>query len=390
MNLQEAFDAGFEAVKTYVERSFDAYEVRMSALEKRIDRLPAPKDGKDADPHQIVSTVTVKLDADLSTIRKALDELDKRVPNDIKSMVDDAVSKAVAALPAPADLSEDLAAVRAAVEAIEIPEVPHLEMPDIAGLVDKAVKSAVAALPAPADLSEDLAAVKAAVEAIEIPEIPHLELPDIAGLVDDAVNSAVAAIPAPQDGKSVTVEDVAPLISVEVEKRVATLPKAKDGDPGRDGVGLAGAFIDRDGNLIITMTNGEPRNLGCVVGKDGEPGAPGRDGFNLEDFDAKVMDDRRTVLLSFTGKTLDYKVELGFPVMIYRGVFKDGQKYERGDTVTWGGSLWHCDSDTQEKPGEGSTTWTLCAKKGRDGKDGELKEVKAHQPVRVGVPGKVV
>jgi hypothetical protein len=342
MNLQEAFDAGFEAVKTYVERSFDAYEVRMSALERRIDRLPAPRDGKDADPDQIVSKVSVKLDADLSTIRKALDELDKRVPNDIKSMVDDAVSKAVAALPAPADLSEDLAAV------------------------------------------------KAAVEAIEIPEIPHVELPGIAGLVDEAVISAVAAIPAPQDGKSVTVEEIAPLISAEVEKRVGTLPKAKDGDPGKDGVGMAGAFIDRDGNLIITMTNGEPRNLGCVVGKDGEPGAPGRDGFNLEDFDAKVMDDRRTVLLSFTGKTLDYKVELGFPVMIYRGVYKDGQKYERGDTVTWGGSLWHCDSDTKEKPGEGSTTWTLCAKKGRDGKDGGLKEVKAHQPVRVGVPGKVV
>jgi hypothetical protein len=51
-------------------------------------------------------------------------------------------------LPAPVDLSADLAAVKAAVEAIEIPEIPQLpELPDIASLVGEAVSSAVAALP---------------------------------------------------------------------------------------------------------------------------------------------------------------------------------------------------------------------------------------------------
>lgn len=152
---------------------------------------------------------------------------------------------------------------------------------------------------------------------------------------------------------------------------------------------VVGALIDRSGNLVVTMSDGTAKDLGLVVGKDGEPGKPGQNGFNLEDFDASVMDDGRTVLLSFTGKEMDYKIELGFPVMLYRGVFKDGQPYERGDTVTWAGSLWHCDAEkTSQKPGDGSSDWTLCAKKGRDGKNGEAKEATQFQTLAIGVPAK--
>lgn len=255
-----------------------------------------------------------------------------------------------------------------------------------------ALERAVNAIPPPIDLSADVNALKEAVEGIVIPEIPQvLDLPDIGVMVDDAVKSAVASIPAPQDGKSVSLEDVSPLIASEVEKRVRELPVAKDGKDGingKDGVGLAGALIDRAGELVVTLTNGQAKKLGPVVGKDGDPGQPGRDGFALEDFDASVMDDGRTVLLSFAGKNLDYSVELGFPVMLYRGVFTDGS-YSKGDTVTWGGSLWHCDADkTDSKPGDGSKDWTLCAKKGRDGKDGVVKDAKPPQPVRAGVPAK--
>lgn len=276
------------------------------------------------------------------------------------------------------------------------------ELAPIAARMD-ALEKRIDAIPAPVDLSIDLASLKAAVEAIEMPVIPAL--PDIGKMINEAIDQrmgvddlehsleelvkfAVDAIPRPQDGKSVSIEDVAPLIASEVDKRVGEIPKARDGEPGSNGVGMAGALIDRDGNLVITMTNGEAKNLGAVVGKDGDPGRPGRDGFGLEDFDASMMDDGRTVLLSFTGKDIDYKVELGFPAMIYRGVYREGS-YEKGDTVTWGGSLWHCDADeTDEKPGDGSKAWTLCAKKGRDGRDGEVKEVKPSQPVRVGVPAK--
>lgn len=59
------------------------------------------------------------------------------------------------------------------------------------------------------------------------------------------------------------------------------------------------------------------------------------------------------------------------PAMVYRGVFRDGETYEQGDTVTWGGSLWHANEDTQIKPGTpGEKSWSLAAKRGRDGTDG--------------------
>ena len=55
--------------------------------------------------------------------------------------------------------------------------------------------------------------------------------------------------------------------------------------------------------------------------------------------------------------------------MIYRGVFVDGETYDAGNTATFGGSLWHCNTSTKERPGDGSKMWTLCVKRGRDGKD---------------------
>jgi len=76
------------------------------------------------------------------------------------------------------------------------------------------------------------------------------------------------------------------------------------------------------------------------AGQDGAPGAPGPPGAD------------------------------GTPGLVFRGVFVDGQIYDRGHLVTWAGSSWHCNSTTTTKPGEGSKAWTLMVKRGRDGKDG--------------------
>lgn len=68
--------------------------------------------------------------------------------------------------------------------------------------------------------------------------------------------------------------------------------------------------------------------------------------------------------------------ELRAPVMIYREVYRDETAYERGDTVTWDGSLWHCQRACKgERPNGASAAdadraWRLVAKRGRDGKDG--------------------
>jgi hypothetical protein len=56
------------------------------------------------------------------------------------------------------------------------------------------------------------------------------------------------------------------------------------------------------------------------------------------------------------------------PQLRYRNVFQEGQSYAPGDVVTWGGSMWHCNAPTTDKPGDGQSVWTLAVKRGRDGK----------------------
>jgi len=134
-----------------------------------------------------------------------------------------------------------------------------------------------------------------------------------------------------------------------IEDRRAPLDgrDGRDGQPGRDG---------KDG----------------VDGKDGQAGERG---FGLDDFSTEMRGDR-TILLKFTRGDAVEVHELTFPVMIYRGVYSEAATYERGDTVTWGGALFHCNGPEAEgealgKPVEGSKAWTLAVKRGRDGKAGE-------------------
>lgn len=248
------------------------------------------------------------------------------------------------------------------------------------------------ALPAPRDgkdadlgeirqiIADEVQGLKTALDGIKAPE-----LPDIGAMVAEEVGRAVSGLPVPQDGKSVTVEEVAPIIASEVEKQIKQIPAPKDGQDGKDGVGLAGAIIDRSGELVVTLTNGETRNLGPVVGKDGDPGKDGRDGFGFEDID--LLDTDEGVILRFIrgGDVKDFRL----PIIVDRGVYKEGQTYRPGDGVTWGGSFWICQEETTDKPDSGKG-FRLAVKKGRDGRDGVMKEAKPTEPVRVGLPAKAV
>jgi len=52
------------------------------------------------------------------------------------------------------------------------------------------------------------------------------------------------------------------------------------GRPGADGAGVADALLDIEGNLVLTLSSGETKRLGVVIGKDG---ASGRDGIDGKD-----------------------------------------------------------------------------------------------------------
>lgn len=104
-------------------------------------------------------------------------------------------------------------------------------------------------------------------------------------------------------------------------------------------------------------------------GHDGAPGKDGQDGLGFDDV-AVDFDGDRTLSVNFVRGLQRKSFPIPLPFLRFQGVYQDGQPYTKGDTVTWAGSLWHCQTDTATKPGDGSKDWTLCAKRGRDGKDG--------------------
>jgi hypothetical protein len=147
------------------------------------------------------------------------------------------------------------------------------------------------------------------------------------------------------------------------EAEIAAL-KAREPQPGRDGVGIASLFIDRSGALVQTLTDGTVREVGTVVGRDGEPGL-GFDDMTIE-FDAS-----RCLTFRFTRgeKTKEFKFALPSPV--YKEVYRPEETYFLGDMVSFGGSIWSCMVPaTTTKPGQGNPHWKLACKHGRDGRDG--------------------
>ncbi len=467
-------EATAAVVKAHVAALIEPLRASVAALERRIDALPVPRDGKDADEEAVVARVREEVSAEIKNIRAVVDAIqpapelpdiagmveqavsDAReqdvaqvqswmvgvdekfaalpVPRDgkgadpelIKRLVSDAVAtlppapagkdadpevvrqmvaEAVAALPVPKDGVDGRDGVAGApgrdgndadpvtAEQIEAAVVAHLEAnppqagkdadpidPDtVRSMVTEIVEPVVAAIPQPRDGKDAEPELIKQMVAEAVAELPPakdgrdadpINLDEVRSMVVEIVEPVLAAIPVPQDGKGVSIDDVRPVIEDAVARAVAALPKAKDGEPGKDGVGVAGAVIDRDGSLVVTLSNGDTRQLGRVIGRDGEPGKPDHDGFALKGFEVELMEDGRTILMKFDdGGPFSYTRELGVPAMIYRGVYREGV-YQKGDTVTFGGSLWHSNKDgNTEKPDTGSGAWTLAAKRGRDGKD---------------------
>jgi len=198
----------------------------------------------------------------------------------------------------------------------------------------------------------------------------------------------------------------------------------KDGEPGRDG---ARGTDGRDGSNGIAGADGADGRDG-VNGKDGRDGTDGRDGRDgrdgIDGRDASDLDvlpaidfskvygrgtlashkgglwraftntdgehgwacivdgvdgiaieaEERGFVISITRSTSAVQTfRCAPPALIYRGVYEYGRRYEPGDVVTFGGSVWHCNAATGAKPDEHTDDpvkpWTLAVKRGRDGKD---------------------
>ncbi|HHC0704581.1 TPA: phage portal protein [Klebsiella pneumoniae] len=296
-------------------------------------------------------------------------------PEDVRPLLQELVTAAVGEIPVPRDGKDyDPAVLKQAVDDAVAALPPaqdgkSVTPEDVRPLLQELVTAAVGEIPVPRDGKDyDPAVLK------------------------QAVDDAVAALPPAQDGKSVTPEDVRPLLQELVTAAVGEIPVPRDGkdyDPavlkqavddavaalppaqdGRDALQLEiqpfidegksytrGSYATHNGGLwrAYEKTHGM-RGWECIV--DG-----------VSDVDISMNGQRNFIVTVNRACGASEKKSFDIPTMVYRGVFKSGDEYLPGDTVTWGGSLWHCDEQTQDKPGEtGSKGWTLAAKRGRDGR----------------------
>ncbi|EHY1909584.1 phage portal protein, partial [Escherichia coli] len=342
-------------------------------VKEAVSHIPVPRDGRDYDPEVLQKAVN---DA-VANIPQPADGK-SLTPDDVRPMLEQMVKEAVSHIPVPRDGRD--------------------YDPDV---LQKAVNDAVANIPQPADgksltpddvrpMLEQM--VKEAVSHIPVPRDGRDYDPEV---LQKAVNDAVANIPQPADGKSITPDDVRPMLEQMVTEAVSHIPVPRDGrdyDPdvlqkavldavsalpapqdGRDATALEilpaiddqksfprGTYATHQGGLwrAYEKTHGM-RGWECLV--DG-----------VADIDVSMTGERlfSVVVRQSSGQRTEKTFSL--PVMLYRGVFRAGETYHPGDTVTWGGSLWHCNSMTGDKPGEAhSSGWTLAAKRGRDAGGGK-------------------
>lgn len=158
--------------------------------------------------------------------------------------------------------------------------------------------------------------------------------------------------------------------------------RGADGKDGADGIGLAGAVIDREGQLVVTLTNGEQKSLGPVVGRDG---ANGRDGLSVSEVSRTYDGETHEVVERWTAD--GEQKELRYPAGGIRpgGFYREGMKCHALQAVTHDGALWIAKRDTTAKPClENADDWQLAARKGRDGRDG--RDGKIPEPVKLKVP----
>lgn len=353
------------------------------------------RDGKDADLSGLEQAIFEQVGVAVAALPVAKDGRDGRDGIDGKdvdqSAIVEMVVAAVAEIPAPKDGKD--ADPKAVAEIVKAEILP---------IISREILDAVAASPGPQNgkgANPDTVAVRAMIVA-EVAQLPkpkdgadgkdadpqvvaEIVKAEIEPALRERISDLAAALPIPKNGRDADPEEIGRLVDEKVSKAVAAIPVPKDGAPGRDGkdgangAGIAGAVINRDGHLIITLADGTTVDLGPIVGKDGEPGAPGkdgRDGFGFDDLEVVSLGEKGFVFRFTRG---DQVKEFILPVMgfVYRGVWKEGE-FAAGDAVTWGGSLFMADRATKAKPEtpEGVKDWRLAVKRGRDGKDGKPGE----------------
>ena len=314
-----------DELKIWARKAIDdrVSEIRADVLKSIPEPIPGPpgERGKDADVEAVKAVLSEELKG---WAREAIDDRMAEVRADVLKAIPESLPGPQGERGEPGPAGKD--ADHAAIAALLVPEV----------------EKAVASLPRPekgdsGDPGEPGPAGKDA-------DVDALRAEVLNGLRDEANVQLKAMVEATR------------------KEVLASIPPPEKGEKGHDGVGLAGAIIDRSGHLVVTMTNGTAQSLGLVVGKDGDDGAPG---LGFDDMEV-LYDGRRSFTFRFMKGEKAKEFMFNAPIPLDAGFYKAGEKYEKADLVQFGGSMWIAQEDTTDKPGEGKA-WRLSSKRGRDG-----------------------
>jgi hypothetical protein len=125
--------------------------------------------------------------------------------------------------------------------------------------------------------------------------------------------------------------------------------------------GIQEAIIDREGQLVLTMTDGTIQKLGRVIGQDG---------LSVESRELEYVPETHEIVERWTanGKTREFRYPAGG--IRDGGYWRQGVEARKHEVMTHAGSTWLALRDTKAKPcHENPEDWRLFARKGRDAKE---------------------
>jgi hypothetical protein len=265
----------------------------------------------------------------------------------------EALQKRIDDIPEPVGI--DLEAIAALVVVPEPIAGKDADPVDLDALAKAAADLVVVPMPQAPEI--DLQAVaKAAAEFVQLPKI------DLTLLAAEA--AALVDVPEPIPGKNADPVDLDAL--ARSAAALVPVPAAAPAEHGRDALELEvlptideakqyarGTYAAFRGGLwrSYERTHGM-RGWECLV--------DGVDGVTVTQDSVREFS---VTLSKSSGAAVVEKFTM--PATVYKGVWRPGDA-EQGDLYTFGGSLWHCNEATEDKPGD-SKAWTLAAKRGKDG-----------------------
>lgn len=149
----------------------------------------------------------------------------------------------------------------------------------------------------------------------------------------------------------------------------AAIPEAVKGDPGKDAEPLEFVVASPEQESYPVGTHAA-FNGGLWKATELTEGLKGWECLvdGVKETRIEPTEDPRTFIAKTvfaSGNVQESKMYV--PAIIYKGVYENGSAYTTGDTVTYKGSLWHCNEPTEVSPGDGKA-WTLAVKRGQDAK----------------------